>query len=125
MHFVELGRLVTPISKTARNTFAVITGIQDKNFIIIQSPLTMKRARVAIKTIKLLDFVIPVKNDDTAFNVQRSIDSNGAVRDFESTDDYKECENMNQYMKANDFERFMIDMRKRVEMDVLREIKLI
>lgn len=125
MKCVQIGRLVTPIATTARTSFSVIVDIQDKNFVITQSPLTMQRERVAINTVKLLDCVIPIAIKDTAFDVQRCIDSSGAVRDFEQSEDYKKCDREGRFRAANDFERFVIEMKERVEMDVLKEKNLI
>lgn len=125
MLFVELGRLVTPIKIDSRSKFAVIVGILDKNFVIIQYPLTMVRERVPVNALKLLEIVLPIKLNETPFDVQRNIDSHGAVKEFESSEDYKRCLKKNKYVGANDFERFVIDMVESVEINVLRERNII
>lgn len=121
MLFVELGRVATHVDISKQNEFMVIVGIQDKNFVIVQFPLTMKRQRYSVNTIKLLDLVLPVKESMTMFEVQRVIDSEGAVKTYQNGEEYKRWEEVDTYKNCSDFERFKKDLKRRIEVDILTE----
>lgn len=121
MLFVQQGRLATFVDKSKHNLLLVIVSIQDENFVIVQSPLTMDRQRVSLNTIKLLDIVLPIKDTMTKFEVQRIIDSEGAVMKYQQTEDYKKWEEIEGDRMCSDFERFKKELERSVKANLISE----
>jgi hypothetical protein len=99
MLFVELGREVSPRSLKHREFKAVITGIKDEKFVVIQ-----KQDR-SFEVIRLKDVVL----NDKVYDLNELKDAN---HEF-----FKKVETAK---KENDFDRFKIDLEKRVANEILK-----
>lgn len=103
MLFVEIGREVLPRNIALRNNKAVITGIKDNQFVVI-----MKQDKT-FELVRICDIVLSdkvytedeLKNDSCEF--------------FKKASESK---------KMNDFERFKIQLEKRVVEELISEKKL-
>lgn len=97
MLFVELGREVSPIKLTERKHKAIITGIKDNKFVVV-----LKQDK-SHEIIRLKDIVL-----------------NDKVYDLENIEKSGFFKTEKEENKTNDFERFKINLRKRVEDELLK-----
>lgn len=114
---IQVGRIVT----ITNNTVAVITDVQGDKYVIVQHPLTQERERVHTNRLKLLPMLINITKETSIFDVQREMDKNGVIAEFEKTEEYKEWEKCENKKKAGDYERFVEKMKERVIKDLLIE----
>ncbi|KAM0678492.1 hypothetical protein BDAP_000893 [Binucleata daphniae] len=121
MKFVQRGRLVTFTNPKQRNMLGVILDIQDAKFVTIQHVMTLKRERVSLNNILLLDICLDVAENITAHDMQRVFDKECVVKKYEESEEYKNWENNDKYEKMNDFERFMDGVKKRIENELIEE----
>ncbi|KAM0673173.1 hypothetical protein GVAV_003336 [Gurleya vavrai] len=125
MLLVQLGRLITFTNEKLRNKLAVIIGIQDSKFVIIQHVLTMHRERVNLNTVKLLDIVIEISEEMSELDVQRIVDQQTVVKKYEESVDYKKWEKEDKFVRMNDFERFLHGVEERLGNEILKEKNLL
>ncbi|ELA41468.1 uncharacterized protein VICG_01452 [Vittaforma corneae ATCC 50505] len=99
MLFVELGREVSPRSLKLRSVKAVITGIKDEKFVVIQ-----KQDR-SFEVVRLKDIVL----NDKVYDLNELKDPNHEF--FKQVETAKKC---------NDFDRFKMDLEKRVIEELIK-----
>lgn len=99
MLFVELGREVSPRSLKIREHKAIITGIKDEKFVIIQ------KQDKSFEVVRLKDIVL----NDKVYDLNEIKNPNHEF--FKKVEAPK---------KANDFDRFKSDLEKRVINEVLK-----
>lgn len=121
MQFVQRGRLVTFTNTKQRNMLACILEVQDSKFVTIQHVMTMKRERINLNAVKLLDTCLNIPSNISAHDMQRVFDQECVVKKYEETEDYKLCEENNKFDKMNDFERFVDGVKKRIESEIIKE----
>ncbi|KAI5169820.1 hypothetical protein PAEPH01_1025 [Pancytospora epiphaga] len=100
MLFVQLGREVVPRDSALRKHRAVIVGIKDDKFVVIQKQDKTKEM-IRLKDVVLVDKVYDLEELNSA-----------------SCDFYKVEEEAS---ATNDFERFVISLQERVARDIIKE----
>lgn len=99
MLFVELGREVSPRSLKHRELKAVITGIKDERFVVVQ-----KQDR-SFEVVRLKDVVL----NDKVYDLNELKDP--------SHEFFRKVETAKKY---NDFDRFKMDLERRVVEELIK-----
>ncbi|CCI73947.1 ECU06_1215 [Encephalitozoon cuniculi GB-M1] len=102
MRTVRLGRIVTPALKERRHTYAIIVGIIDVTFVLLQRK-DGEREICSVANLHLEDEAFDIKGL-SAEEIGKLIPEDTYIEDT-----------------TNDFDRFKLKLRKRVEEELLKE----